>query len=764
MKKKKYPVIGTADLNIEKFKKFRSEEKAKRRKKEHCWPDALWQEYFYHHQDLCDYAREGYDNPYGGLNLIPSDNFNAKVEATVAYLDAMGLHWDLLFLNDVIVIIRYGSLAFGLPPELVDCHPYSDLDHESIGNLRNRIKTAESGMNAIVPAAGISRADVKNKISSVEGQINEKKQEISELEAKQRKEIEKIKQEIMAKYQKQFDLINEKKAEMEQMMDRLKKQLFVLDTELYSIRCFMGETVQFVQLRSGHHADIETPVVLYQKIRYLDEEMGKFLAVYDFDAEDRSLFEQALQHRDDLFSLFAPPEKSISLIQISRNSIQYGSNPAVANMLKEYQSLHGTQIGILIRDGENLWIGWTEYDRIHISEDAFLNPKTDVTTVEDSVAASSKEEIASRYFIFSILQGVIHNNKMLLLPEGTSVFRKNAYVVFSMADGWLEDNRFGTFSAIVERTNQQLQAGDMVLTTLTITRDDRYAGRYGGTSTYLEPWHNDRGRGDRNRTHDASIPDKKVLPINVIDKEVCYSLLYDEYRCTVEHVPTDQENVYTYKTTRTNEKIREGEDQFKVWNGFYDNRKNDEEYDLRGFTDEEIYEWYLARDRRYWNTYGDKDLIDPINETASYKVPKSIQKNFTRLHYYLSAEKECGRWTGKKSFANMEIEEGEYLNLTYLNSVYVLYAIQNRKIGGWIVGGKRMDYANSIQYLNIALEYLRKREEKEAELLEKYMDLYPDWQVDLSEWRLENGYHRLTYTRAKKFAKHKICSILAEKE
>ena len=349
---------------------------------------------------------------------------------------------------------------------------------------------------------------------------------------------------------------------------------------------------------------------------------------------------------------------------------------------------------------------------------------------------------------------MIHNNKMLQLPEGTSVFRKNAYVVFSMADGWLEDNRFGTFSAIVERTNKQLQAGDMVLTTLHITRDDRYSGRYGGRSTYMEPWNNDRGRGDKNRTHDASIPDKKILPINVIDKEISYSLLYDEYRCTVDQVPTDQENVYTYKTTRTNEKIREGSEEFRVWNSFYEGKKGDE-YDLRGFTDEDIYKWYLARERKYWNTYGDKDLIDPMNETASYKVPKGIRKNFTRLHYYLSAEKECGRWTDKKSFANMEIEEGEYLNLTYLNSVYILYAIQNRKIGGWTVGRQCMDYSNSIQYLNIALEYLRKREEKEAELLEKYMDLYPDWQVDLSEWRLENGYHRLTDTRAKKFAKFK---------
>ena len=374
--------------------------------------------------------------------------------------------------------------------------------------------------------------------------------------------------------------------------------------------------------------------------------------------------------------------------------------------------------------------------------------------MEDSGPASTKEEIASRYFIFSILQGVIHNNKMLRLPEGTSVFRKSAYVAFSMADGWLEDNRFGTFSDIVERTNQQLQAGDVVLTTLRITRDDRYAGRYGGVSTYLEPWHNDRGRGDRNRTHDASIPDKTILPINVIDREVSYSLIYDEYRCTVEHVPTDKENIYTYKTKRTSEKIREGTDPFIVWNGFYDNRKS-EEYDLRGFTDQEIYEWYLSRARKYGNQYGDTDQIDPMNETASYKVPKGIRRNFTRFHYYLSAEKEGGRWTGKKSYANMEIEEGEYLNLTYLNSVYVLYAIQNRKIGGWTIGGKTMDYANSIEYLNIALEYLREREKKEAEMLGKYMDFYPDWQVDVSEWRLQKGYHRLTDARAKKFAKER---------
>ena len=35
------------------------------------------------------------------------------------------------------------------------------------------------------------------------------------------------------------------------------------------------------------------------------------------------------------------------------------------------------------------------------------------------------------------------------------------------------------------------------------------------------------------------------------------------------------------------------------------------------------------------------------------------------------------------------------------------------------------------------------------------MELYEGWQVDLSEWRLSHNYHRLTDTRAKKFAKEK---------
>lgn len=48
-----------------------------------------------------------------------------------------------------------------------------------------------------------------------------------------------------------------------------------------------------------------------------------------------------------------------------------------------------------------------------------------------------------------------------------------------------------------------------------------------------------------------------------------------------------------------------------------------------------------------------------------------------------------------------------------------------------------VDYANSIPYLNKALEYIRKREKEEAVMIGRYMELYEGWQVDVSEWRLK---------------------------
>ncbi len=161
---------------------------------------------------------------------------------------------------------------------------------------------------------------------------------------------------------------------------------------------------------------------------------------------------------------------------------------------------------------------------------------------------------------------------------------------------------------------------------------------------------------------------------------------------------------------------------------------------------------------RYYGYFREEERINPIDEEKSYyEVYDRTELKGSYNEYFISAKKtDSNYWgDGKDAYANMQIFSDEYINLTFLNSVYISYVINSRKIGNWHQGKVQMDYAGSLMYLNTALQYLREREKTEATMLEKYMDLYTDWQIDLSEWRLKNNYHRLTDTRAKKFAIYK---------
>ena len=117
----------------------------------------------------------------------------------------------------------------------------------------------------------------------------------------------------------------------------------------------------------------------------------------------------------------------------------------------------------------------------------------------------------------------------------------------------------------------------------------------------------------------------------------------------------------------------------------------------------------------------DYNYYDVSTGEGTYEIPVSVRLNYIDRSYYISAVKQESRWKDRESRANLQIEEGEYLNLTYLNSVWVQYAIQNRKVGGWKIANATMNYAQSLPYLKIALDYLREREEKEAEMLSRYM-------------------------------------------
>ena len=758
-------MIGTALIIPEKLDQFYNEELEKYQKNEMSWIGSHWQKYFYHKQNLFGKAAHEFYCMASGLIHRPSESSYKRIRELNDYLTENGLSWDLLYRDDIACMIRAGKTTVVLPADLIEYQEYQNLDDYTMDELKAIAGDIDPAMDTMLPASlkSVTRRSVQSSIDKKQKEIEDKKAKIKQKQAEMKAEIERARKEIEAKYKEQMDQIQELQNALATQMAQLEAQMFLLDTQLYSIRCFMGETIQFTRLLSGKPEDKEEPVVLYQKLRFLDEEMGKFLSLYDFDWSGINLFEDALRYREDIRDLFAPPGKSISIIRVSRSNIHFFDSNKAGNMLEAYEAYHGKKIGILIRNGENLYLGWTDEDRVSIpGENAFLQPKTEQTS-EDYSASSTKEEIASRYFLFSILQGIL--GKFLDLPEGTSVFKPGRCVILSMAEGWIEDCRFGSFADIVGRTNDQpLQVGDQVLTTIRVTRDDAYDS-FTGKSTRYQKYNNNRGRGDKNRTHDAILSNNTIYRINVIDVYEYYTIHCEKYRSLVteEYGPETRlksggvARSVRHIFKRTNELVNGSYHMdFTVKNGYISGIQKPD-CDVRSLTDDQVYARYLELDAKLWRFFLDDHLETSFigeDKKGYYIVPKRYSKR-TDKEYFISAPKRDSVDFGKKAYANLQVFPNEYLNLTYLNSVYVEYALRNKKIGGWRCGDTVIDYVASIKYLKKALAFLREREEQEAKMLSAHMDLYPEWQVDVSEWRMTHGHHTLTDARAKKFAKER---------
>lgn len=694
-------------------------------------------------------------------NMVDNWRFDTLYDLA-AYYATIDQTLNLLYLDPQ---NRFAVIC-GPDPDLTWLIPYKYLSIEMFKDYSEmpltEMRAIGENSNPLSPASmdDTSASEICFGIEEKREEIRKNKEKIEALEAQKKAELEEYRLQLEAKYKEKSDMLQAMKDNLDAQVEALNKQLYMIESEIYAIRCITGEVVNFTRLTEGRSADVNVPVVINQKLRFLDEELGKWLAIYEFEGstEEIGMFENVLKNRAELRDLFCPGEKAVSFVKISRTGIGYTSSDTFANLLDTYKKYHGATIAILVKDGENLYIGWTDQGKIALSEDnVFFAPqKESISQETDHATSSTQEEMLSRVFIFSVLQGLINDNKLIHLPEKVSVTKPNPYVVFSLADAWIEDNTYGSWEDILNSSgNENLRKGDMVLTTQRITRDD--AGFYGGRSTVGDAYNNDRGRGEKNRTHDVSISDCTVYPINLVDKDECYNLYYLDYPyAAIEHKYNERphknggityEIRYEYIELQGPPVLTKGADVFE--NGIHS---------IYGKITEENIQDFAKWQESYYHE-------DSIHCEISHK--KCFRREFYRAdhiateeHYFISEEKADSGYdwrldrTVKKAHANMEVYKGEFLNLTYLDSVRLKYAIVNRKVNNWCIGHRQVDYAMALKYLNKALEYLIVREKTEKDLLLKYADQLPEnWPVLLSSWRHEKGYHSLTETRAKAFVK-----------
>ena len=284
------------------------------------------------------------------------------------------------------------------------------------------------------------------------------------------------------------------------------------------------------------------------------------------------------------------------------------------------------------------------------------------------------------------------------LPSGVKLSTQSEYVKYAVADAWIADSKYGSFTKIVERCNQNIAMGDMLLTCQHLTPEyDLGSGR----TAYAEinrTWHNSRGRGERNRTHDCHVDDCSIYKANLVE--------YDPPVAMVR-----------YKVINTGATFK---GPFVI---------EAELYTPERFQNSEILEKYET---------------DPVR------------------HVFVSVEKTDTWYYGRSSItkparANFEVYSDEIINLTYMNSCWLEWVINSKELGHWSIGGSQVDFAYAIRYLKKAMDHIKARELEEKKLLDAVdpsICANPEWPVHLSEWKIEKKVRALTPYQAKRFAKY----------
>lgn len=655
---------------------------------------------------------------WGVIHENPSDRWEAKKQQYIdkirkfsSYCEQFSQTPRVGFWADGLCAFLYlGNSKSGIvipnPEKYLEFLPEKDYSDLTPLQLRGKLGIAdapESGtIQALVPAdaqANLTGSMLQDRLAQQKEALASLEQEMQDVQqartgelAKLREEMERIQAELEARKKNLMQQLQQKMNDLTQMKEQMENQIYLLDAQIYAIRCFAGEVVQFAHIRTGRNAPAEEPVVIHQKLRYLDEDLGRLASLYEIQWEDLSMFEEFLRFSPLALDAFAPNERCIVLVRLSRTGIQQGrSNDfPYSNLLKHYEYYHGKTVGIIIRNGENVYLGWTDEDRIHIQDDLLISRVvTEIVPVnaddfsETQSEAEQKRErkrlldgLVSRSFVYNILQGVVEHTSMLPLPHGVTLQKPSPYVVFSVADKWLTDNRFGSFQDIINRVNEDVREGDMLLTVQGLVPE-----RSGWYGNYSPRWDNVRGRGDRNRTHDCQVSDCHLYKANLVE--------YDDPVTMLRYRFDGNEFVVQKKNSNLDDRA-------------------------------EIIEEFERRDR----------------------------------HVFVSVPK---MWSDSGARSNFELNSYEYINLTFLNSVWLEWCITTKNLGGWSVGGKEVNYSYAIRYLKTALEFIRKREAAESACIcainpEICND--PDWPVRLSTWKMQHSVRNITPYQAKRFIKY----------
>lgn len=365
-------------------------------------------------------------------------------------------------------VVEIYSKAYVVPEELLEFVDYSN--DTTIGN-ELMVKTT-------------NQLALKNELEEANKLIEKVSNFEDEAFTTQLAAINNLKAEMEAKITAMYEMQAKMMAEIQEKIKRYEHEILVMRSDLTAFEYRNGLTVDFMNIHKGVNAPVSQPIIIHQKLIYLDEDLPRLKDLYDVDSGS---LEVAIKHSPALLEHICPTSKGITFLKMRNSDGYFELNNTVMEFVRDVMP---NEVGVLIRNGENTWLTWLDSKDISLSADSF--------TSKSSNEETSLTLLQSRYYLFNLIMGLIERNEILQLDHIPTNMFSDTGIIWSNADSQITDSTYVELAKIIPILNQYSKADDPIYVLNSFTDRAAYTGRYGPGTTQ-------RGRGDNALTDNTSV-------------------------------------------------------------------------------------------------------------------------------------------------------------------------------------------------------------------------------------------------------------------
>lgn len=660
---------------------------------------------------------------FGGYGSDPKKDYEewlpkkiAAVKRAMAHYEELGGKLEIVVETGRFYVIKYAACRYlAIPKEFADVERVNNYDDFTVGDIRVMLS---GGNPADVEGGGLVLANTESALGlpttvhmrEVRSKHAEMQKELERAEAEAKEKYELARKEMERKMQELKEKQELQLAELRKYVDKMKDSIFVLELNIFALRSLFGETFTLTQLRSGKTSN--NPLVLYQKFKFLDEEFA-LLAVKEFGRFDGNHGTTTeIFKKQCVLDVFAPSEKCITFFRTSKDK-KYFAYDSEIDGLKALEYYHENQVGMIIRNGENIWLSFID-EGVFVEDNLFesaatwaeaerkIKPdwkgeydyKNDIiepgkTKLRDPVVKKAIDKM----MLFYIIEGLVQSTNIFTELKDVNLRVPSDKVIFSSADAQLTSNKYPDFKTYFSQWRDLGKEGDVRIGDTILIVERAAASHY--DYTWKQEEH--RSRGYENRARDAEDIKPGLNTISFIEKQD---------------------------------------------------------------------EWYeLDREGKPYKTAEETGGEPIYYRKRIYGVPDTTNPNVVcepKYTFYVSAKRHVEDWQRMDAYGNLpsrvnnvnlKLYNDEFCPVDFINSNYVVSWMEQKNIGDWYRGNYVYLVENVFHSL---LKMLRGREERENTMIRIHIPTFsgtPDELDAVTEWKKTHVVRNFTEWQAKRFAR-----------